>query len=140
MNLSERKKWEIAFLSSHPYDPKWNNYRIARYLKCSEKSVRKWKKIYKETGDIQEENKTGEPRVNSNLILRVIKKYLEEILRRILGILSTKNVQISLSALWRRVYELGFKKLSSQKKPLLSEHHIKKSFKVDTRKYTNLLE
>ena len=126
MSLTERKKWEIVFLSSHPYGPKWNNYRIARYLKCSEKSVRKWKKIYKETGDIQEENKTSGPRVNSNLILRVIKKYPEESLRRILGILSTKHFQISLTTLWRRVHELGFKKLSPQKKPLLNKHHITK--------------
>ena len=108
MSLSERKKWEIVFLSSHPYDPKLNNYRIARYLKCSEKSVRKRKKIYKETEDIQEENKTGGPLINFNLILSVIKKYPAESLRRIFGILSTKHVEISLITLWRRVRKLGF--------------------------------
>ena len=55
MSLSYKKRLEIAFLALHPKSPKMRNAEISKYVKCSLGTVKKWVKMYRETGDVQEE-------------------------------------------------------------------------------------
>ena len=127
MTLSIRHRWEIVFLSSHPYGPKWKARRIARYLKCNEKTVRNWLKRYQETGDVIEEIKPGRTRKTT----RRQNKTIERVTERnpelsIRSITQSSNLPISSTTIWRRLKEFGYENTAPTKKPLLNQDHATK--------------
>ena len=69
MALSIQKRWEIIFLYSHEYGPKWSQNRIAKYFNISSHTVKKWIDRYKNTGDVKDKmegvkEKSLRPKIN----------------------------------------------------------------------------
>ena len=62
MSLSVKKRWEIVFLTKHPYGPKFGASDVARIVKCNRKTVQKWISCYELSGDVSELPRSGRPR------------------------------------------------------------------------------
>ena len=65
MALSIQKRWEIIFLNKHPYGPKMNQNRIAKYLGIDKSTVKVWIQRYEDTGDVQNLEGRGRKRKTS---------------------------------------------------------------------------
>jgi transposase len=65
MALSIQKGWEIIFLYSHEYGPKWSQNRIAKYFNISSHTVKKWIDRYKNTGDVKDKDGRGKGKITS---------------------------------------------------------------------------
>jgi len=63
--VSVKKRWEIVFLATHPKGPKLLPAQIATYMHLSPSVVHKWLKRYEETGEVDEEPRSGRPPKNS---------------------------------------------------------------------------
>jgi transposase len=129
-STSDKKKWEIVFLSTHPFGPKWRNSKIASYTKCSPSVVTKWLKRYAETGGVDELEHTGHPSPEKAKIDTLIEKELdinpEAGSLTIANKLKRKGVDISDRTVRRRFNDIGLSFGYNLAKPLLSETHREK--------------
>ena len=128
MVQSIRHRWEIVFLSTHPYGPKWNASRIARYLKCDRKTVTYWLKRYQDTGNVDDEPKPGRNRKTTEKEDKRIAATFEQnptlSLRSMTSISSKRGININKDTFRSRIIEAGFQNVAPTKKPLLSERHV----------------
>ena len=65
MAFSIQKCWEIVFLHLHRLGPQLSIRSIAKELQCSQDAVQKWIHQYQETGDVQDQQKSGRKRQTS---------------------------------------------------------------------------
>ena len=127
MSISIRQRWEIVFLNNHPLGPKLSCSKIAKYLKCSSTTVKKWVKRYKETGDVEEEKKAPRKRVTTipqdKMIISTVEKNRDKSMPKIHQLLKKKRIKCSLRTLNNRTQEVGIQSLPPIKKPLLNDSH-----------------
>ena len=111
MLLSIQKRWEIIFLYLHKLGPKLSIRAIAKKLQYSQDTIRIWIYRYKETGDIQEEEKPGRKRKTSEKkdldIVTIAKKQRTSILADISTSMSRQGTEISSVTIKRRLDEHG---------------------------------
>ncbi len=129
MSLSIEKRWEIVFLSRHPKALNLSNGGIAKYMKCGKSTVSKWLTRYAETGDVQDKDRTGRPRVTTpKEDLGIIKQAIrnpETTVSNITEDLKKRDTVVSKSTVSRRLHEAGLQSKSPLLKPLLSNLHRK---------------
>src|ERR1700722_4905564 len=65
MAFSIQKHWEIVFLHLHRLGPQLSIRSIAKELQCSQDAVQTWIHQYQETGDVQDQQKSGRKRKTS---------------------------------------------------------------------------
>jgi transposase len=127
--LSIKTRWEIVFLHTHRRGPHLSKSEIAREVRCAPSSVDYWLKRYRETGDVQEIERTGRPRktssVQDTMIVKVADQNAEESSKVIARKLKRKKVSISDRTVRRRLNEAGLQSLAPTVKPLLTDRHRK---------------
>ena len=72
MSLSLKKHWEIIFLSTHRKGPKLGIRNVAKEVGVSNSTVQKWLKRYHQTGDVNEEERSGRPKLESSKMKKII--------------------------------------------------------------------
>jgi transposase len=126
-STSIKKRWEIVFLSTHPFGPQWKNSKIATYTKCSRSVVTKWLQRYEETGEVDELERTGRPSPQivktDKLIEKELDKHPEVGSLTIANKLKRKGVEVSDRTVRRRLNVIGLSYGYNLAKPLLSETH-----------------
>ena len=65
MAFSIQKCWEIVFLHLQRLGPKLTIRSITKELQCSQVTVQTWIHQYQETGDVQDQQKSGRKRKTS---------------------------------------------------------------------------
>ena len=129
-SISTKKKWEIVFLATHPFGPKWEQGKIARYTHCSQSVVSKWLKRYNKTGEVDELEHKGRPSPQRAKTDRLIEQELdkdpEASSSTIANKLKRKGVEVSDRTVRRRLNAIGLQYSNNLAKPLLSETHRKK--------------
>ena len=127
MTLSIQKRWEIIFLHFHKLGPKLGIRAIAKEIKCSKDTVQTWIKRYQDTGDIQDEEKSGKKRKTSEMedldIISITKRLRTSSSAKISTLINKQGIDISSVTVRRRLNEQGLYKLQPLKKPLLSDKH-----------------
>ena len=127
MTITNRKRWEIVFLSTHPLGPKMNRGAVAKYLHCTTSTVKKWLKRYNETGSVDEISKPGCSRATTKKqdekITKVVEAHNNESLDQLQQRLNKLDVVCSRSTLHNRIKEAGFKSGTPLKKSFLMDRH-----------------
>lgn len=130
MALSIQKRWEIIFLNKHPYGPKMNQNRIAKYLGIDKSTVKVWIQRYEDTGDVQNLEGRGRKRKTSaeedNGIIELFQDDEEMTLTRAKEKLKKRRIEVSTNTIFRRLKERGFTLRVPLSKPLLTFDHRKK--------------
>jgi len=130
MSLSQQKRWEIVFLTSHPKGPHLSYSAVSKYLHCSTSTVSEWVNRWKETGGVDDKDGRGEERVTSekqdSLIVKAACSQPETSASKISGVLSKKGVFVSPTTVRRRLKEAGLRYGPPLSKPLLKKIHLEK--------------
>jgi transposase len=129
VSLSMKSRWEIVFLYTHRRGPHLSRSQVAREVRCTPNSVDYWLKRYRETGDVQDVERTGRPRKTSPkedaIIIKVTDQNDEESSKVIAKKLKRKKVNVSDRTVRRRLNEAGLRSLAPTIKPLLTDRHRK---------------
>ena len=127
MAFTIQKCWEIIFLHLHKLGPLLSFKEIAKELHCSQDTVKIWVHRYQETGDIQDQERTGRKRKTSEKedtnIITTVKRLRSSSSTEISTSISKQGINISSATVRRRLNKQGLYKLQPLKKPLLSDTH-----------------
>jgi transposase len=127
---SDKKRWEIVFLSTHPLGPKLSQPKIAKYTSTSLSTVQFWLRRYRETGGVSDLPHTGRPPMLSEKEDAILEKFIEKNPDATSPMLSDKlkrhNIEISARSVRRRLNQTGLVFGNTMLKPLLSEKHCAK--------------
>ena len=127
MAFSVQKHWEIVFLHLHRLGPKLSIRSIAKELQCSQDTVQKWINQYQETGDVQDQQKSGRKRKTSERedtnIVSIAKRLRTSSSAEISISVNRQGTNISSRIVRCQLNEQGLYKLKPLLKPLLSDTH-----------------
>ena len=130
MALSQQKRWEIVFLTSHPKGPHLSYSAVAKDLHCSTSTVSEWVGRWRETGGVEDKPGRGEERVTSekqdSLIVKAALTQPETSATKISTALSKKGLFVSPTTVRRRLKEAGLRHGPPLSKPLLKKNHLQK--------------
>lgn len=130
MALSVKQRWEIVFLHKHTLGPKLPKKQVARFLQCDIKTVKKWLKVFENTGDIEDKPKAGRPRLTTEKQDQKIVQLAEDDDEATSDKLTTrakrKGIDVSPRTVRRRLQQSGIHLLPTTTKPLLTEAHRQK--------------
>ena len=130
MPLPLHKRYEIAFLTTHPKGPKLSFRETAKQVRCDEKTVREWAKRWQESKDLSDKPRPGRQRVTTqrqdNQILKLAKENVDISAPEIRRELLKQNIDIHVRTIQRRLGEGGARYYGKLVKPLLGEKHRKK--------------
>jgi len=103
---------------------------VASYLNVNEKTVRYWRKIYKDTGGVDVEVKSGRKLISSekelNMIKRLALQHQDNSALQLQSKLKAKGIYLSVSTIRHLLKSSGIYYRSTIQAPLLSEKHIQK--------------
>ena len=127
MAFSIQKCWEIVFLHLHRLGPKLSIRSIAKELQCSWDTVQTWIHQYQETGDVQDQQKSGRKRKTSERedtnIVFIAKRLRTSSSAEITISVNRQGANISSWTVRHWLNEQGLYKLKPLLKPLLSDTH-----------------
>jgi transposase len=133
MSLSLKKRWEIIFLSTNRKGPKLGIRDVAKEVGVSNSTVQKWLKRYHQTGDVNEEERSGRPKLKSSkmekIILSTMMEDREISSNDINNKLKRAHIEVSNRTVRRRLAEHGFYSGTPTNKPFLKSEHIEKRLK-----------
>lgn len=127
MPLSIKTKWEIVFLSTHPRGPKLGPTQISKEVRCDISTVKYWLQRYKQTGDVEEIDRTGRPRKTTKrqdeVIIELQAADQDAVVKDIHSKAKRRRIEVSHSTIRRRLVEAGLEFAPPLVKPLLTETH-----------------
>jgi transposase len=128
-NLSLFDRYKIIFYWQGLNGPKNSYSEIASHLNCNIKTVIKWIKCFKKTGDVLDQPHPGRPFKTTphqdQLIVSMAKSPNQPSTRKISQQLKERGINISRKVVLSRLHESGLKYTYPLKKPLLSVQHCK---------------
>ena len=133
MALSLHKRYEIVFLSNHPFGPQLNHTDGAQAVHCSTSPVKYWLNRWNESKDLDDSPRSGRPRATTQeqdqRIVSLGDQQTFVTAQDIANQLKREQVVVSERTVRRRLNEAGAKYNKPISTPLLTEHHPERRLK-----------
>ncbi|CAF3398449.1 unnamed protein product [Rotaria sp. Silwood1] len=127
MSLPIHKQYEIVFLSKHLYGPHFGIKKIAKVVKCSRMTVKKWLSRWQIDKYLGDKVRTGRHRTTTkeddDFIIKSTRNIEEPTSKKIRDHVLNQNLDVSERTIRRRLREAGFRYTTPLSKTLLTLQH-----------------